>query len=179
MTGPKTPRFGATLKLRPLIILTTAMAAATSVPAHAQSQSGTAVSTVLNSLSVANTTDLDFGTLVAGTTAGTVTIAPASGARTTTGGVAAAGGSPGAATFVATGVINRLYLITLPSVATVLTNGTGGTMTVTNFAHDAGFLPRFLSGPVATIHVGGRLNVGANQADGNYSGTFNLTVIYL
>lgn len=145
----------------------------------AQAAPGTTQSVILNPLSVVNTSDLDFGTVIPGATTGTATIVPATSARTMTGGTVAAGGSPQAATFVATGVLNRLYLITLPSAATTLTNGSGGTMLVDNFTHDAGILPKFGAGGVATVHVGGRLNVGANQADGLYSGTFTITIIYL
>jgi len=157
----------------------TLLAASLAPSATAATGSASSQSVVLNPLSVVNTSDLDFGTIVAGPTAGTVTIAPATGARTVTGGTVAAGGAPGSATFLATGVVNRLYLITLPGAPTTLANGTGGTMTVNNFTHDAGLLPRIGNGGIATVRVGARLNVNANQADGNYSGTFTVTIIYL
>ncbi len=148
------------------------------MPAAAQSTPGTGRTIVLNPLSVVNTTDLDFGTLARGTTAGTATVNPVSGARTTSGGTTAAGGTPGPATFIATGVINRVMIIALGT-NPVLTNGTGGTMTVNPLMIDGPTLRLFGAGGVSTIRVGGILNVAANQQEGQYTGTFNLTVIYL
>ena len=148
------------------------------MPAAAQSTPGTGRTIVLNPLSVVNSSDLDFGTLVGGVAAGTATVNPASGARTTSGGTTAAGGTPGPATFLATGVINRVFIIALGT-NPVLTNGTGGTMTANPLMIDGPTLRLFGGGGISTIRVGGVLNVAANQQEGDYSGTFNLTVIYL
>lgn len=147
-------------------------------PALAEVEPTTGKAIVLNPLSVVNTTDLDFGTLVRGTTAGTATINPTTGTRTTTGGTTAAGGAPGSATFLATGVVNRIFIIALGT-NPVLTNGTGGTMTVNPLMIDGPTLRLFGGGGISTIRVGGVLNVAANQQEGVYTGTFNLTVIYL
>lgn len=147
--------------------------------AHAQTTTpGTARTTTLAPLSVVNTSDLDFGRLIAGPTAGTASINPITGVRTTSGGVIAAGGTPQPATFLATGVINRAYILALGT-PTLLTNGTGGTMVLAPLSLDGPNIRLFGTGGVATIRVGGQLNVGANQQPGNYSGTFTLTVIYL
>jgi hypothetical protein len=114
-----------------------------------------------------------------GTTAGTVTINAAADARSSTGGVTLAGGSPHAAEFQTVGLINTLFLISVPSTSSTLTNGSGGSMTVNNWTQDGNALRLFPAGGVVTIRVGGRLNVNANQAPGTYTGTFTLTVIYL
>lgn len=145
---------------------------------HAQTAPGVVRTTVLAPLSVVNTTDLDFGRLISGPTAGTASVNPTTGVRTTSGGTIAAGGSPQAATFLATGVINRVYILALGT-PTLLTNGTGGTMVLSPLALDGPNIRLFGVGGVATIRVGGQLNVGANQQPGNYAGTFALTVIYL
>ncbi len=147
-------------------------------PALAEVEPATGRATVLNPLSVVNTSDLDFGTLARGTTAGTATVNPASGARTTSGGTTAAGGTPGPATFIATGVVNRIFIIALGT-NPMLTNGTGGTMTANPLMIDGPTLQLFGAGGITTIRVGGILNVAANQQEGDYTGTFNLTVIYL
>lgn len=155
------------------------VAAASAAPAAAQTATpGTGRTVVLNPLSVVNTADLNFGTLVRGTTAGTATVNPTTGTRSTTGGTTAAGGAPGPAIFLATGVVNRVFIIALGT-NPVLTNGTGGTMTVNPLMIDGPTLRLFGGGGVSTIKVGGVLNVAANQQEGNYTGTFNLTVIYL
>ncbi|MEQ1509945.1 MAG: DUF4402 domain-containing protein [Sphingopyxis sp.] len=147
--------------------------------ASAQTTPGTAQSLVLNRLELLNTTALDFGNLIAGPTAGTATINGTSGARTTTGGAVAAGGTIGMATFYAAGTVNRIFLVLRPTAPITLTNGTGGTMTVNNWTSNGGLI-RFLDGNgISIITIGARLNVGANQAPGTYTGTFNVTVNYL
>ncbi len=147
-------------------------------PAAAEVVPATSRGVVLNPLSVVNTSDLDFGTLVSGTAAGTATVNPTTGLRTASGGTVTAGGAPQAATFLATGVVNRVYILALGT-SPVLTNGTGGTMPVSVLMLDGPALRLFGAGGVATIRVGGILNVGADQADGDYNGTFTLTVVYL
>lgn len=156
-----------------------ALACALAAPATAQVvQPATGRALILNPLSIVNTGDLDFGTLVRGTAAGTVTLNPATGARTVSGGTVAAGGSPAPATFVATGVINRVHIVALGPAPT-LGNGSGATMPVSALMLDGPTLRLFGPGGVSTIRVGGVLNVGANQAEGDYSGSFSVTVIYL
>ncbi len=168
-----------TKPLLPALIRTLALVGCgLATPALAEVEPAAGRAIILNPLSVVNTSDLDFGTLVGGTAAGTATINPVSGTRTTSGGTTPAGGAPGPATFVATGVLNRIFIIALGS-NPVLTNGTGGTMTANPLMIDGPSLRLFGAGGVATIRVGGILNVSANQQDGSYSGTFDLTVLYL
>jgi Domain of unknown function (DUF4402) len=147
-------------------------------PALAEAEPAIGRAAVLNPLSVVNTADLDFGTLVHGTGAGTATVNPTTGTLSTTGGVVSAGGTPATANFLATGVVNRLFAIVVGS-NPVLTNGTGATMTVNPMMIDGPTLRLFGAGGTSTIRVGGVLNLAANQADGDYSGTFDLTIIYL
>lgn len=148
-------------------------------PAAASTQNGEAQAVVLRPLSLVATEELDFGNIVRGATAGTVTINATSNARTATGGVTLAGGSPHAAGFQTLGLFNTLFLISVPSGTTTLSNGSGASMTVTDWTQDGNATRFFPSGGVVNIRVGGQLNVGANQAPGNYTGTFSLTVIYL
>ena len=147
--------------------------------AQAQTTPGTAQTLTLNRLELLNTTALNFGNLISGPSAGTATIDGTTGVRTTTGGATAAGGTPGFATFYAAGTVNRMFLVFRPTAPITLTNGTGGTMTVSNWTSNGGVV-RFLDGNgISVITIGGRLNVGANQAPGMYTGTFDLTVNYL
>lgn len=147
--------------------------------ASAQTTPSTSRTIVLNRLKLLNTTALDFGNIISGATPGTVTINATTGARTTTGGATAAGGTTGFATFLSAGSVNRIYLVFIPNAAITLSNGTGGTMTVGNWTSNGGLI-RFLdNNGLGIIRIGGRLNVGANQAPGTYTGTFNVTVNYL
>lgn len=172
MTGTMSPLQRA---LRPAVAAAVLLLAPA---AHAQTTTSTTRITLLSPLSVVNTAPLDFGQLAAGATAGTVTINANTGARTVTGGTVAAGGSPQRATFVAAGVINRILIVTVGGGSTTLTNGTGGTMTMNNLTLDGPTVRTFNSSGVATVNVGGRLNVGANQQPGNYTGTFSVTMVY-
>ena len=153
-------------------------ALASAAPALAEVEGATGRSIVLNSLNVTNTQDLDFGDLSSGATTGRATVDANTDALTTTGGVTPLGGTPNAAVFYAVGTLNRVFIVQIPNGSITLTNGSGGTMTVSNWTSN-GPVNRNL-GPtgVAIIRVGGRLNVGANQASGTYSGTFSVTVVY-
>jgi Domain of unknown function (DUF4402) len=132
---------------------------------------------LLRPLSIVNTDDLQFGTMLRGVTAGTVVIDPFTDARSTTGGVTAAGGSPAAARFVTYGgPLQTLQVNRGP--LPVLTNGTGGTMNVTQLTLN-GPVNRFLTAAgVLDLRVGGTLAVAANQPEGVYSGTFQIIVTY-
>lgn len=70
-------------------------------------------------------------------------------------------------------------LIRLPTGPITLTQ-TGGTetMTVSNWTTDGHTTRQINAFEAFEFRVGGRLNVGANQADGVYVGSFDVTVIY-
>ncbi|UVO55098.1 DUF4402 domain-containing protein [Sphingomonas sp. SUN039] len=133
----------------------------------------------LRPIVLANSRALDFGTLITGVTAGTVTINPRTDARTRTGGLSlVGGGAPGAARFTATGTPAVNAFITIGT-APVLTRVSGTeTMTVSNMTLNGGRTRRIPASGILDVRVGGRLNVAANQRDGLYSGSFNLTVDY-
>ena len=136
---------------------------------------------VVGRLSLLNTGPLDFGYLASGATAGTCTIDADTGARTTTGGVTPLGGSFGAASFVGAGTPNRNVLIREPSGTITLTRSGGTeTMTVSNFRVNGGngTSRKIAADGTLIFKVAGQLNVGANQRDGQYVGTFPVTVDY-
>lgn len=146
-------------------------------PAFAASAGGPTEAVIVSPLSLVNTDDLDFGTIVRGATAGTVTINANTGARTVTGGAVAAGGTPKRAAFVGVGRPGILSFVSIGPAPT-LSNGTGGTMTTTLAVEGGGGLILFPGSGVQTFRVGGTLAVGANQQEGNYTGTFTMTVVY-
>jgi len=144
--------------------------------AHAGPGSGGSTSIVLNPLTATNVQDLDFGQLIPGTTAGTIVINPTSGARTATGGTILAGGTTSTAIFIGVARPNRMVHLNMPNGTITLTNGTGGTMTVGNFTTDGNVNRRTDSNGIISFRVAATLNVAANQADGAYTGTFNVTL---
>jgi hypothetical protein len=141
-------------------------------------RSATGAATVLKPLSIVKKADLDFGELAV-TTAGTAVVDPISGAVTTTGTIVPVGTSAHPATFTATGSKNSVVNIRIPSAAVTLTRvGGGGTMTVSNWTLDGKTNRKFPLNSAFDFNVGGTLNVGANQPDGTYAGTFTVTVQY-
>lgn len=155
-----------------------AMLLAVPFGAEAATRSGTANAVTLRPLSLVKTEDLDFGTVISGPTAGTVTINANTGARTTTGGAVASGGTPRRAEFQGVGRLGILSIVSI-SPAPTLTNGSGGSMTSTLAVEGGTGIRLFTGTGVQIFRVGGTINVGANQPAGDYSGTFSLTVNYL
>lgn len=147
-------------------------------PAIAAGTTGNAGAVTLRPLSIVNTEDLDFGTLLRPATAGTVVIDPTTGGRTVTGGVTAAGGSPRAAQFFTYGgplqnvQVNRGPLPVLNRV------GGGATMNVTVLTLNGPTLRFLTAAGLLDLRVGGTMTVAANQLDGDYSGTFQIIVTY-
>ena len=135
--------------------------------------------TLVSPLSLVKTGDLLFGNLVSGSTAGTVTIDPNTGTRTSSGGVMLLGGSAGPASF--TGVAGGPSLVYIQQPATPVTlTRVGGTetMQVNSLSIQGGQFRLFLRRQAFNFNVGGTLSVGANQADGDYVGTFAVTINY-
>lgn len=159
-------------------------AVAISASAFAQTSataSATASARVLTPIAIAKLTDLNFGSLVAGATAGTVVLAPSTTApaRTPSGGVTLANSAFSAASFSVTGEPSMTYTITLPAGAIPITHTTNNTlsMTVNNFTSTPASGTLSAAG-AQQVDVGATLNVAANQASGLYSGTFNVSVAY-
>jgi spore coat protein U-like protein len=146
--------------------------------AEAATRSGTASAVTLRPLSLVKTEDLDFGTVISGPATGTVSINANTGARTTTGGAVASGGTPRRAEFVGVGRLGILSIVSISPPPT-LTNGSGGSMTSALAVQGGTGIRLFTGTGVQTFRVGGTINVGANQAAGDYAGTFTLTVNYL
>jgi spore coat protein U-like protein len=142
---------------------------------------------VLRPLSFFKVNDLDFGDIVPSASAGTVRIHP-DGSRSRTGGVTLAGDGGEPARFAGLGGFNRQVNISLGSNSIWIT-GPGTRMRVRNF--EIGSTPtailstrptRFrITSPLGNYNfpVGATLEVGANQAPGEYSGTFSITLNYL
>jgi hypothetical protein len=156
------------------------VAAAVAVPAHAATRAATGRAVIITPLSLVNTAPLSFGALSSGGSAGTATVS-ITGVRTTTGGVTPLAGTVSAASFTGlTDFFPFLIVVSNPPASITLTRvGGGATMTVDNFAVEGGTGLRLVAtNSLFTFRVGGTLHVGANQAQGVYNGTFNMTVNY-
>jgi spore coat protein U-like protein len=164
------------------------LAVATAPVAQAQSSSGIAKTVVVSRLSFINAEELEFGSLLAGPTAGTVIVSPA-GVRTKTGGVTLVGGLVQPARFAGRGSLNQTVLISLTAAPSTLRR-VGGTETMTLDQLTIGSTPTAvltttpqafrISSPTGIFNfpIGGRLRVNANQVPGDYVGTFSVTLNY-
>ena len=148
------------------------------VAAHAQSSASataSALAKVISPIAITKTADLNFGTIITGP-AGTVIVSPA-GVETASGAtVVNPNPNVSAAQFSVTGEPSTAYSIALPSTITI-TNG-AQTMTVDNFTSNPTPTGLLSGAGAQSLAVGARLNVLANQAVGNYAGTFTVTVAY-
>lgn len=154
--------------------------------AVAGTQTADAQIAVVTPLSFIQVENLDFGRVIPATTAGTVTIS-ATNVRTSTGGVVPLGTDYQRGKFAGRGTQNQRVTISLaPAVIPLV--GPGLPMTVSNLTigpdstlNQAGASPNYrivAANGIFWFYVGGRLNVGANQAPGHYSGTFTATLVY-
>ena len=164
--------------LLPLLAALFACASPASAQAIEPDQDATGRAIVLRPLTLLKVEDLDFGWLTV-TTAGTAVLNPFTGVITTTGGVVAAGGDPLPAEFVGAASRNTPIKIRIPNKPITLTRVAGTqTMTVSNWTLDGPADRKTGPERAFTFRVGATLNVGANQADGLYTGTFDVEVQY-
>ena len=159
------------------------MACAVAAPSFAApvtpSQNATATAAFLHPLELINRRDLDFGYLAPATGAGTVVINPDTDAVTATGGVLLLGGSPHAALFTGAARSSSVVIIRIPKQPiTVTRSGGTETMTVSKFTLE-GLDKRAIAAMTSfDFRVGATLNVNANQTEGIYVGTFEVSVHY-
>jgi hypothetical protein len=138
----------------------------------------TAVVTINFPASLSKLQDMDFGSLTV-TTAGTAVLNSSTDAVTTTGGVVLAGGIPNAARFAAVSPSNNIVKISLPKQAVTLTRiGGTETMTVDTWTMNGAVTRNVVAHQTFQFQVGGTLHVGANQVEGAYVGTFDVTLTY-
>ncbi len=153
-------------------------AAAVIAPIFSATATANATATIASPITIKNTSDLAFGTIVASESAGTVIIDPR-GNRTGTGGVEliTINATPfGAASFDVTGEKSATYAVTLPENDKVMISNGKDQMAINRFT---------ASSPTGTLRegrdtftVGGSLEVNANQPSGLYRGTFSVTAAY-
>ena len=140
--------------------------------AHAATATGTATAKILRQITLTNTSDLQFATIISGATASTVSVST-SGAVSCGAGLTCTGTTT-AANFDVEGT-NGAVVVVGGDASVTLNGSLGGTMTSTLSYSDATIT---LGATGCSFQVGGTLNVGASQTAGDYSGTFNVTANY-
>ena len=155
-----------------------ASAPARSAPIAAGQEASAAIA-LLHPLEILKRDDLDFGYVLAGTAPGTVVIDPNTSGISATGGAMLLGGAPHPALFTGAAKSNSVVNIKIPKQPITLTRvGGGASMTVSKFTLE-GLDKRQAARNVSfDFRVGGTLNVAANQAEGVYVGTFEVSIQY-
>jgi hypothetical protein len=165
-----------------IILVAAAAAAAFAAPASAavpaQQAGGRAL--VLVPLTLVKIDDLDFGSVVPSANLGVVTISASNGARTLVGGVTGVPSAAGnRAYFGGAGTANQQVIMTM-NPPTQLTSAASDTIAVLGFTFDGSAIRTI--DPVTRaffVGVGGTVLIGANQPEGLYSATFDVTANYL
>jgi hypothetical protein len=143
--------------------------------AHAASVSADAGAKIVAPLQISNATALYFGTIAPSlTTADSVVVTP-SGAKSCGSELTCLTDDHTAAAFNVSGEADASYSIELPSTITI-ENGAGGSMKIDDFTGSKSG-GKLVSGK-DNFTVGGKLTVAANQATGEYTGTFAVQVNY-
>lgn len=143
--------------------------------AHAASAQANAKANILRQITVTKTADLDFGTIVAGSTASTVAV-DAAGARTCGAGLVCSGTTT-AAKFEIGGANGQTVNISSDATVT-LNNGVAGNTMSAALAPSVSTMLLTATPANNPFYVVGTLSVGASQAEGVYQGTFNVNVNY-
>jgi hypothetical protein len=159
-----------------LITATPALAVAAQAKATANAKG-----VVLEPLTLTKVSDLDFGTVIGSAAAGSVTINADTGARAVAGGVTAVPNYPGGrGVFQGAGQPAQIVNLALsPLALLVSTTNPANTVTVTSMSLDSGGATRTIDATQAfTVGVGGVFGIAANQANGTYTASFDLTADY-
>lgn len=142
-------------------------------------QSATAKAKILKALTLNKVGELNFGTVVIGSTAGTETVTIADdGSRTcglASGSQLVCSDPSSAIKFTVTGSNNQLVDIDVESVT--LDNGAGGTIPV-NIVVPANVTLTSSGVPGNDFYVSGSIDVSAATPEGDYIDTFDVTVQY-
>lgn len=168
-------------------LLVAAVSLPMAAPALAETGQVSMSTAVVDPLTVVKREDLSFGSIVPSPTAGTVTVDPSDGSRSSTGGVTLVGNTHQPALLAGRGQDTRRVNIRV-SPNTVTLTGPGSPMALQDFVINTdatltqvGNSRNYrISDPDGTFEftVGGTLNVGASQAAGTYTGSFEVTVNY-
>jgi Domain of unknown function (DUF4402) len=153
------------------------LAASPAAAAGPSAQSAPARVLLLLPLTLTKVDDLHFGTIVSLSVAGTVTINASSGARTHAGGVTEIASDAGQrALFAWAGTPNQQVNFDIVYPAT-LDDGAGNSVQVALLYLQSDSVIANSAG-VVQVGVGGSILISANQAEGTYSNTFDVTANY-
>lgn len=130
---------------------------------------------LLTPLTLVKLDDLHFGTIITSPVAGTVTVPADGSAATAAGGVTLLTSDPTSrARFVGAGSPNEDVLLAVTNPGT-LSDGLGNSVTVLSLDLDGASTRTIDSSRAFFFHVGGTIQVAADQPDGWYEADFDVT----
>ena len=136
---------------------------------------------IITPITLAKTTDLDFGIIARGTT-GTSTVlvnTTETQVPSVVGDAIVLSSAPQtAAKFTISGESGKAYTITFPTSQTITQVSGSNTLSITNINWSNGPTTTGTIGTGNTFYIGGTLNVPSTATDASYIGTFNVTVAY-
>jgi hypothetical protein len=139
----------------------------------------TATATIVTPISISNPVALAFGIILPDAAGGTVAIDATTGTPTYAGGSTTGITTTATnATFDVTGSADQAYSIELPADGDVVLSGPGADMAVSGFAADLGTSGTLDATGNQSFQVGATLTIGAAQAAGSYTGSYDVTVTY-
>ncbi|HVM23409.1 MAG TPA: DUF4402 domain-containing protein [Sphingomicrobium sp.] len=141
---------------------------------------------VLQPLTLTKLSDLDFGWVISTNTAGSVSVSAETGARSASGGVGlVAGQNGGRGSFAGAGTAGNQVVLTLnPAAVLTSTTNPANTINVSDMRLDGCGVAcvtdtRTINNSGAfQVGVGGDFDIAANQPNGLYTATFDLTAEY-
>lgn len=158
-----------------LFVVASASAPAQAAGANTATANGRVL--LLLPLTLTKEQDLDFGTIVSSAAAGTVTINAATGARTHTGGVTEVPSAAGdRALFAWAGTPGQQVTFSITSTPASLDNGAQSVPVSLLYVSPTTAIVD--STGVVEVGVGGSISIGANQPQGTYTNTFDVTADY-
>ena len=150
-------------------------------PGDTSTTNGEAAAIVVQPLQIVAVDQLRFGVIQSSPVAGTVTVSP-EGVISSSFDLSAFPSTRAPAYFVVAGERNRRFISSISN-STVISNANGATMIVSDLDFTRTNAPnpinRLNAAGTFNLYVGGELNVQADQEPGNYSGVFDVTVLYL
>ena len=132
---------------------------------------GTATAGVVVPMGITNTSNLEFGDILGGTS-GTVII-DASG---NPGGTLSSTGIQSAGTFSVTGANSRTFSITIAKVGDLESGAFD--LIISGFTHNAGATPTLSNTGLFALGVGATITADGGEGDGEYTGTYTVDVDY-
>jgi Mat/Ecp fimbriae major subunit len=158
-------------------ILSVAMAGAllAAAPAYAATEQADSKAAIIGAVQFALLLDMDFGNILANSSGGTVELDPVAGTRTCTGVGLVCQGAYSSSRLELTGD-DALVKITYDSSFNM--TGPGDPIPVVPYYTGGNGALITLTGGTAIADFGATITLNPNQAAGDYTGTFNVTVDY-